>query len=48
MTLPTALALVHLATHLAYHLGQADIHRRVVTGTRAPVGAMGVKPLTEI
>jgi len=46
--LDTALALVHLATHLAYHLGQADIHRRVVTGSRAPVGAMAVAPLTEL
>lgn len=32
--------LVHLATHLAYHLGQADIHRRVVTGNRVGVGAV--------
>jgi uncharacterized damage-inducible protein DinB len=36
----TGTFLVHLATHLAYHLGQADFHRRVVTGNRAPVGAM--------
>jgi hypothetical protein len=39
--------LVHLATHLAYHLGQADIHRRVVTGNRAGVGAVqppGIQP----
>jgi hypothetical protein len=44
--LPISLALVHLATHLAYHLGQADIHRRVVTGDSRPVGAMGVQTLT--
>jgi len=38
--LPTGRFLVHLATHLAYHLGQADIHRRVVTGDPAGVGAV--------
>ncbi len=47
-TVSTGQALAHLATHLAYHLGQADIHRRVVTGNRDPVGAMGVVPLTEV
>ncbi len=45
--MPVPLALAHLATHLAYHLGQADIHRRIVTGERRPVGALGVKELTE-
>jgi hypothetical protein len=34
--------LVHTAVHLAYHLGQVDSHRRVVTGTGEGVGA--VKP----
>ena len=32
--------LVHLAMHLAYHLGQLDIHRRVVTGSPEGVGAI--------
>ena len=32
--------LIHLATHFAYHLGQIDYHRRVVTGTGSPVDAM--------
>jgi hypothetical protein len=32
--------LVHLATHMAYHLGQLDYHRRVVTGNPAGVGAV--------
>jgi hypothetical protein len=32
--------LVHLATHLAYHLGQVDYHRRVVTGDGKGVGAV--------
>jgi hypothetical protein len=41
----TTTFLVHLATHIAYHVGQADVHRRVVTGERRPVGAMGVREL---
>ena len=32
--------LVHLTTHFAYHLGQIDYHRRVVTGTAVAVDAM--------
>ena len=32
--------LVHLAAHLAYHLGQLDYHRRVVTGDPHSVGAL--------
>jgi hypothetical protein len=32
--------LVHLATHFAYHLGQLDYHRRVVTGVNSNVGAV--------
>ncbi|HYF40661.1 MAG TPA: DinB family protein [Gemmatimonadales bacterium] len=32
--------LIHLATHFAYHLGQVDYHRRVVTGSDTTVGAM--------
>ena len=32
--------LAHLAAHLAYHLGQLDYHRRVVTGDRDGVGAL--------
>jgi hypothetical protein len=38
--LPTGVVLVHLATHLAYHLGQLDYHRRVVTGDATSVGAV--------
>ena len=44
-SLTTGQFLVHLATHLAYHLGQADIHRRVVTFDPKGVGAVGVKEL---
>lgn len=32
--------LIHLATHFAYHLGQVDYHRRMVTGSSATVDAM--------
>ena len=41
----TADYLVHLASHLAYHLGQLDYHRRMVTGDRRSVGAV---PLAEL
>ncbi len=30
--------LAHLATHLAYHVGQLDFHRRIVTGDVSGVG----------
>jgi hypothetical protein len=36
----TGAFLVHLAAHLAYHLGQLDYHRRVVTGMPQGVGAL--------
>lgn len=32
--------LFHLATHLSYHLGQVDYHRRAVAGSGATVGAV--------
>ncbi|HEX7122604.1 MAG TPA: DinB family protein [Gemmatimonadaceae bacterium] len=32
--------LVHLLSHLAYHLGQLDYHRRAVTGDGRGVGAV--------
>jgi hypothetical protein len=38
--------LMHLTTHLAYHLGQVDYHRRVVTGSDQPVGAMRTSELS--
>ncbi|HEX3926914.1 MAG TPA: DUF664 domain-containing protein [Gemmatimonadales bacterium] len=40
VSLHTGRFLVHHATHVAYHLGQADIHRRVVTGSSAAVGTI--------
>lgn len=38
--LTTGVFLAHLATHLAYHLGQLDYHRRVVSGDATGVGAV--------
>ena len=32
--------LFHLATHLAYHVGQVDFHRRIVTGDATGIGAV--------
>jgi len=37
--------LVHLATHLAFHLGQADYHRRLVTGDARSVDPVDVSEL---
>ena len=37
--------LVHLCVHFAYHLGQLDAHRRVVTGVAGGVGAMRLAEL---
>jgi uncharacterized damage-inducible protein DinB len=38
--LTTGVVLIHVATHLAYHLGQLDYHRRVVTGDANGIGAL--------
>jgi hypothetical protein len=32
--------LIHLATHFAYHLGQLDYHRRIITGHEKGIDAM--------
>jgi uncharacterized damage-inducible protein DinB len=37
--------LLHLATHLAYHLGQVDYHRRLLAGSAATVNAMAIPEL---
>jgi hypothetical protein len=39
--------LVHLAVHLAWHLGQLDYHRRIVTGDAQGVGAVAPAELAE-
>ena len=41
-TIPAGRFLLHLATHLAYHLGQVDYHRRAVTGEGALAGVVGI------
>lgn len=45
MYVQSAEFLVHLLSHLAYHLGQVDYHRRVVTGSSAGVGAVALQEL---
>ena len=40
--------LLHLASHLAYHLGQLDYHRRAVTGDPSGVDAVSVRELPEV
>jgi hypothetical protein len=44
-TVGTEVFLVHLCSHLAYHLGQVDAHRRVVSGQGAGAGAQAVSAL---
>lgn len=46
-TVPATRGLLHLATHLAYHLGQLDYHRRLVTGDAHGVGALGIAALAD-
>lgn len=41
----TEMFLQHLASHLAYHLGQIDYHRRVVTGNSVSVGTIPIPPI---
>ena len=47
-TVPTGIFLLHLASHLAYHLGQIDYHRRAVTGDATGVDAVSVRELPEV
>jgi hypothetical protein len=37
--------LAHLSAHLAYHLGQIDYHRRIVTGDSKTLDVISVKEL---
>lgn len=46
-SLSTGQFLVHVATHLAYHLGQLDYHRRVATGGGAVAGMQATAALAE-
>jgi hypothetical protein len=45
--LTTSLFITHLATHLAYHLGQIDYHRRVVTKRSDAAGAQSIPALLD-
>lgn len=45
--LPTGRFIGHLAVHLAYHLGQMDFHRRIVTGVNKPLGALAPSALAD-
>ena len=45
LRLVTGRFLVHLASHLAFHLGQADYLRRTLTGDATSAGAMSIKDL---
>ena len=44
----TGVYLLHLTTHLTYHLGQVDYHRRVVTGADVGVGAVRPSELSSV
>ena len=46
--LNTGVFLAHLATHLSYHLGQLDSHRRAATRDARGVDAVSVRELPEI
>lgn len=43
--LTTARFLIHLASHLAYHLGQIDYHRRTVAPASGTAGTMSLAEL---
>jgi len=45
VTVTTGDFLLHLATHLTYHLGQVDYHRRMVTGQAGQIRAVAVDEL---
>jgi len=42
---PTGRFLLHLSTHLAFHLGQAGYLRRALTGEAGATGGMGIAEL---
>lgn len=47
-TVRTSDWIVHLASHLSYHLGQMDYHRRFVTGEAVVVPAVDVGKVPEL
>lgn len=38
--------MIQLVTHLGYHLGQIDYHRRIIIGSNVTVGAQNIQELT--
>ena len=46
-TVSAGLFLTHLVAHLAYHLGQIDYHRRLLTGQTDGVGAVSIPALLD-
>ncbi len=40
--------LVHLTSHLAYHVGQIDYHRRIVTGDASTANALDLSELHSV
>ncbi|GLH74878.1 hypothetical protein GETHLI_33800 [Geothrix limicola] len=44
---PTARFLMHVSTHLAFHLGQAGYLRRALTGEAGATGGMGIQELAD-
>ena len=46
-TLPTRMVLAHLLTHLAFHAGQVDYHRRAATGDRTSAEPGGFAQLLD-
>ncbi len=47
-TVRTSDWLVHLATHLTYHIGQIDYHRRLLTPGAVVVDALSLKDIPEL
>jgi hypothetical protein len=47
-TVDTETFLLHLSSHLAYHLGQIDYHRRAVSGDTKGIDAVSVRELPEV
>ncbi|HJQ20442.1 MAG TPA: DinB family protein [Gemmatimonadaceae bacterium] len=47
-TVTTPVFLLHLLAHLAYHLGQIDVHRRAVSGDERGIDAVSVRELPEV
>lgn len=45
--LPTRMVLAHLLTHLSFHLGQLDYHRRAATGDRTSAHPGGFAELLD-